>query len=303
MPPPPLQFGTPKALPNESKVGFLNWWQSIMLALSSALAGVVFVVLVQRGAGGGETPTPSVLFRYVPHFLMLFGVLADAFTYQGVYWTGTAAGIFGAIGAPVLERIISGVIGIVSSAFGGAGRRLAGATAAEAAAAAAAASAQAAKDSAPQSFAQDGSYDGCTFAGNSTTTSSVPQMLIVTSTILWYYTVDLIDNRGATGAIGTLISFLALYGAQYVAIKRCITPAGGSTMNGALMGLVYGLVLGGVFYSVMKAFGPQFLPSSVITAVSRGTSGGAVDSNGVALNTNADATLGTGAAPTSCASK
>jgi len=59
--------------------------------------------MVQSGIGVGGAATPNILFRYVPHFLLLFGLLADGFTYQGVYWTGTAAGLTGAVSGKVLD--------------------------------------------------------------------------------------------------------------------------------------------------------------------------------------------------------
>lgn len=274
MPPPPATLPS-GASPDMS--GTLNWWQSILLAGTSALFGVVAVVMAQSGSGA--SPKPQVLFRYVPHFLLLFGILADAFTYQGVYWTSTVVGLSGYAGGPKLEWIIGNVMNAVAYGY----KRSRGASAEDANAAFSA--------PAGKPIAQDGTYDGCTFGGGSPVTVAVPPTLTASSSVMWYYIIDSIDNRGFPSAIGTMVAFMALYGAQVMSIMGCMTNLG----SGAGWGLVYGLIVAGILYSLIKSFGPQFLPSSVVNA---GGSGGPSGTGTGASATGS--TTGTGSTPTSC---
>lgn len=251
--------------------GTLNWWQSILLAGTSALFGVVAVVMAQSGSGA--SPKPQVLFRYVPHFLLLFGILADAFTYQGVYWTSTVVGLSGYFGGGLIDMILGNVMRLLGSI-----RKHAGGPD---------------PPSAPvgKPIAQDGTYDGCTFGGGSPVTVAVPPTLTASSSVMWYYIIDSIDNRGFPSAIGTMVAFMALYGAQVMSIMGCMTNLG----SGAGWGLVYGLIVAGILYSLIKSFGPQFLPSSVVNA---GGSGGPSGTGTGASATGS--TTGTGSTPTSC---
>ena len=264
MPPPPATLPS-GAAPDMS--GTLNWWQSILLAATSALFGVVAVVMAQSGSGTGA-PKPLVLFRYVPHFLLLFGILADAFTYQGVYWTSTVVGISGGLINVIIDKLMR-LLGSIRSRAGGP------------------------PPSAPvgRPITQDGTYDGCTFAGGSPMTVAVPPTLTASSSVMWYYIIDSIDNRGFPSAIGTMVAFMALYGAQVMSIAGCMTNLG----SGAGWGLVYGLIVAGILYSIIKSFGPQFLPSSVVNA---GGSGGPSGTGMGASGTGS--TTGTGSTPTSC---
>jgi hypothetical protein len=205
----------------------------------------------------------------------MFGVLADAFTYQGVYWTSTVAGIAGYFGGGVLDTILNGI----ASMLGKIRTRAGGAPA----------------PSAPvgMPITQDGTYDGCTFQGGSVETLAVPPTLSASSSVMWYFIIDSIDNHGATSAIGSIVAFMGLYGAQVSSITKCITNLG----SGAGWGLVYGLVIAGIFYAIMKSFAPNYLPSSVVNA---GGSGGFSGIGTGSSSTSVASTAGTGAQPTAC---
>ena len=269
MPPPPVSSIDTNAPAS------LNWWQSILLAASSALLGILSVVMAQSGAGG--PPKPQVLFRYVPHFLLLFGILADAFTYQGVYWTSTVVGLAGYFATVPLSAIIDGIAGLLGRAWS----RASGAPAAAPAARVGTA------------ITLDGSYDGCTFQGGSVESVPVPPTLTASSSVMWYFIIDSIDNHGFASALGSIFAFMGLYGAQVSSIKACIT----NFSSGAMWGLIYGLIVAGILYSLIKSFGPQYLPSSVVNAGGSGTAAGA---GGNAAGGATTTTPGTGGAPTGC---
>ena len=276
MPPPPIDVSQPS--------GSLNWWQSIILAGLSALTGVVAVVVVQSGVGGGAAATPALLFRYIPHFLLLFGVLADAFTYQGVYWTGTFAGVMGAVSGYGLDFLISGVMKILTAAFTRAG------------------GAPPPAPPPPVAIPPSGTYDGCNISGETKTTVAVPPTLTMTASVFWFYLIDLIDNLGWTSSLGTILAFLSLYTIQAVSISKCMI----SPTTGPVWGLVYGLLTAGALYAIFKSSSPQYLPSSVVTSLrSGGGGGGGGSSGGGGGQTQSggyrrDDTYGSGKAPTGC---
>jgi hypothetical protein len=112
---------------------------------------------------------------------------------------------------------------------------------------------------------------------------------------MWYYIIDSIDNRGFPSAIGTMVAFMALYGAQVMSIMGCITNLG----SGAGWGLVYGLVIAGILYSIIKSFGAHFLPSSVVNAGGSGGPSGTGTGTGTGAS-GTGSTTGTGSTPTSC---
>ena len=229
-----------------NKMGYLNWWQGLILAVSSAIIGVVAAIYIMMGGSGG-TEGPSwamMLLRFVPHFLMLFGVLADAFTYDGVYWTGTMAGVIAVFVAPLLDMLVSGakelpgklmkakesLPGSGSSGSSKGGRRLRGGA----------------------------DYSGKTMMEDPNAKPGMsPQTLTVTATILSYYIFDLVMNVSVLGAAGAIVAALILYGGQTVAIQE--------TGSAAAISGIYGIAIGGSFYAVMDTWGPRFLPSSVIT--------------------------------------
>ena len=106
----------PSSNPMGLKPGYLNWWQSLILAFACTLAGVI--AAVSATSGGVTLPNGEVsswatdLLKLSPHALMLFGLMADAITYDGVYWTSTIVGLSAMPLHPQLEMIVSG-LGVV----------------------------------------------------------------------------------------------------------------------------------------------------------------------------------------------
>ena len=198
--------------------GFLNWWQGLILAASSALIGVVAAVSVMRpGSGVGNAPGPAmVLLRFVPHFLLLFGVLADAFTYEGVYWTGTMAGLLSIPGAMLLDKASAALLGLFVTATS--------------------------PDAKPQGGGGDDGYPGCNMMDmGGQDGDGVPQTLTVSASI---------------------VSALFLFGGQAAAISSCVKE--GKIFQFAAFSGIYGMIIGGVFFSIMNTWGPSYLPSTVL---------------------------------------
>ncbi len=228
--------------------GLLNWWQGLILAASSALLGVIVTILAKSGSTvpGAAPSWVMLVLRFVPHFLLMFGVLADAFTYEGVYWTGSAVGIaaipLGSLLARAFTQLarIPGLVMGTKQAGGGGGFGMKGGV--------------------------DGLYPGCSLTGLDAT-KGVPETLVITASILSYYIFDLMFNLSVIDAAGAMTVSMFLFGGQAMAISECMESVGSQS---ALAGLS-GLIIGGAAYSVIGYSAPSYLPSNVITG---GVNGG-----------------------------
>lgn len=233
--------------------GLLNWWQGLILAISSAIIGVMGASAVLSGQklpGTGSASWAMMLLRFVPHFLLLFGVLADAFTYEGVYWTGTMVGVLSTLLAPYLDTAVGSIIRVFVP-----DKADTGPVAATASAAAA------------------GEYEGCRLSGPGVS-GAVPQTLTVTASILMYYIFDLCINLSVVDAAGAIVAALVLFGGQAAAIADgCAKDKIGQA---AMFAGLYGLVIGGSSFATISAWAPGYLPSSVLSgsASSNGNPGG-----------------------------
>jgi len=257
--------------------GLLNWWQGLILAASSALIGLVVALFVLKPAGAGAAPNaPSwavQLLRFVPHFLMLFGILADAFTYEGVYWTGTAVGLISTFIGPLISTAIGNLFGAIKAQM-----------------------------RATRGGAEPGEYDGLKMlAMQDPMNSGTPETLIVTASILSYYIFDLITNLSMLDAAGAIVAAALLFGGQAFAIT-------GGSDKAAFSGML-GILIGGCFFGLVTAAAPGFLPSSAIPGSK--TSGAAGGAAGVgragagalgtgALGANTPTAGGPASAPTPC---
>lgn len=256
----------------EQPRGVLNWWQGLILAASSALIGLVAALFILKpGGNSGSAPGwATQLLRFVPHFLMLFGVLADAFTYEGVYWTGTAIGLISTFVGPYISTAVGNLIGAVKTQMattrGGA--------------------------------AGPGEYDGLKMlAMQDMSGTGTPETLIVTASIMSYYIFDLITNLSLVESAGAIVAAAVLYGGQAFAIE------GGA--NKAFASGALGMVIGGAYFGILSASAPGFLPSSVIPGsktgvASRGAGPGRAGGATGALGARTPTAGGPASAPTPC---
>jgi hypothetical protein len=215
--------------------GLLNWWQGLILAASSALIGVVAALFILKGGGTGATKGPGwamQLLRFIPHFLMLFGILADAFTYEGVYWTGTAVGVTSTIVAPYISGGILRLITAIQEQL------------------------SASKSTPTTGGTIPGEYPGLKMLSMSEEATSTPETLIVTASILSYYIFDLVTNLSVLDAAGAIVASLILFGGQMVAIENGTSKA---AYSGAL-----GILIGAGCFGLFSSIAPQFLPSAAI---------------------------------------
>jgi hypothetical protein len=232
--------------------GLLNWWQGLILAVSSAILGVAGAVAIIKGNSSGASTGPSwamMILRFVPHFLLMFGILADAFTYEGVYWTGTMVGIFAIFAGPMLDLVGQGISGVGAKLFG-----------------------KEKTDTVVTPQAGGGEYPGCEIMSEKAVYAGSPQTLTVTASILSYYILDLVTNLSLIDAAGAIVAGMALFAGQVAAISDAACVKDRVAMAAFMAGL-YGIIIGGISFGIIGSFAPNYLPSSVISSNGPGRSG------------------------------
>jgi hypothetical protein len=260
----------------------IPWWAALISALLSA--GLVFLAMSVKMPAPGAVATPSIgaLFTetalFVPHALILFGILADMFTYQGVYSIPSAFGIGSIFINKLLDYFWMGMAAILDR-----GTRLA----------------QAATGT--QQGGSITNYTGCTVQGFDYFKSQYSsQTLVVTATILSYYIFDLAMNKGVASAAASIGMGIALFGLQASSMSsgNCFQETGGMAVT-SLISVANGLIIGGLFFGIMEAYAPQMLPSRGISSIPKvnvtdlkvdSASGKLLDSSGKAWSVLPDGT-------------
>lgn len=279
---PPPTVPAPPAPPPPKDV---PWWGALILAILTAIVSVIGTIYALRGQkpSVGGPPGIGTLFTdtitYLPHILVLFGVLADIFTMAGVYSIPSLVGILSIPAHYGLQFVWTGAQAMVADIYKLATTAPAG-------------------DPTPPSGPRPGSvlgsttggainnYSGCEIQGfESLKSPFAPQGLVVTSTIFWYYLLDLLMNRNILDGVGTIVTFVIFIAFQVFELKSCEDLAGSVAIK-TLISLIEGIIIGGVGYSVVQMYAPNRLPSSVLpqgpsaASLTTNASGELVDSSG-----------------------
>ena len=257
----------PNPNPLDLKPGYLNWWQSLLLAFSCTLVGLIAAYSAMSGVGVGGVPDVSWgrdLLKLTPHALLLFGLMADAITYTGVYWTSTIVGLSAAGLHSTLETITNSFIMLLGNIF----KNIMSATGTGSTPAATPAASPTSGGGVKMSGG--GEYNGCTVTG----VEGIPdgfrtaQTLVVTVSVISYFFFDLWFNRGILNGLGTLVVGILLLIGQAMAISStCFSAADEkkrTITSGVLYAMLFGTMIGSGFYSFFQAFYPMYLPSTVI---------------------------------------
>ena len=238
------------------KPGYLNWWQSLLLAFACTLAGVIAAVMATTqqfdASGAAVSSWVNDLLKLVPHALMLFGIMADAITYNGVYWTSTIVGLSAMPLHGQLEYIINGLVILFEKMMAGISGPSPG-------------------DTTPKkgggSMRGGSDFTGCGIMGGTIEKEHrTAQSLVVTASIISYFFMDLWLNRGIINALGVLTLGILLMGGQAMVISDCFkgfTPEKSLTA-GVLYAMVFGVIIGGAYFAFFQSFYPMYLPSTVI---------------------------------------
>ena len=277
--------------PLDLKAGYLNWWQSLLLAFSCTLTGLIGAYSAMTGMGavgdtGQKASWAKDLLKLTPHALLLFGLMADAITYDGVYWTSTIVGLSAAGLHSSLEYLMdsllnfwSNFMGLAKKAKGAIDKARGVAAPAEPVAAAVAAVAAVA----PPSTGTE--YNGCTVTGETMMKPGdrTAQTLVVTAAVISYLFMDIWFNRGIMNGIGTLVLGTLLFAGQAMSIQPTCFPESDtkrSLTSGVLYGMLYGTIVGGSFYAFFQGLYPMYLPSTVIPIQNWASQAASISSTG-----------------------
>lgn len=265
------------------------WWSVLVTAMVFSVVSVIATVVIMNSglkAPGGTFQMPSAgglaldTLVYMPHIILLFGVLADMFTYDGVWSIPSLIGVLSIFVNFVFRYFWVGLDEIWKTAGDVAKKGMSGPTT------------QATPSGAPfpvnigmNKGGAKGSfgttYDGCSVQGfESLASEYAPQTLVVTATVFSYYCFDLIQNRGWINSIAAVTAFILTYIGQ-VAIIATTNAGGGcevpgktpySAISQGIRALAEGMLFGGTSYGIVKTYYPTRLPSSTVSPFPRKTS-------------------------------
>jgi hypothetical protein len=219
------------------------------------------------GEGSFAMPSAAAILvdtiSYIPHIILLFGVLADMFTYEGVYSIPSLIGILSIFVNYIFKYFWIGLDSLIGSAknTAGIGQR----------------PAQGGKRGGATPGTWFTNYDGCNVQGFEGFGSRfAPQTLVVTATVFSYYIFDLIKNRGWMSSLAAILTGSILFLAEALIIGTCPTtgPDAGradepGAVGKAIRALAEGITFGGTSYAVVQTYYPQRLPSSILSPFPR----------------------------------
>jgi hypothetical protein len=252
------------------------WWSHIITIFVTAVISVLGTVYASGGlkapSGGVGFPGLSIAIdtiTYMPHIILLFGVLADMITYDGVWSIPSFVGLLSIPANWLMQYFWKGLQALFSK-----GKDLARmGSQPQPPAANPFGQAQTAGSLQPGSFFKN--YDGCSVQGlEFLKTEFAPQTLVVTATVFFYYIFDLIRNRGWVNSAATIVTFFLVYGAQVAVLQ--MTADNGQCGEGdyphlsqALMAFFEGILFGGSAYGIVQTYYPTRLPSSTVSPFPR----------------------------------
>ena len=264
-------------MPSEETSDTLAWSLPVTAVLTAVVSVVATIYAMRTTTAPPGVKLPSALgslvkdtLTYIPHILLLFGVLADMFTYQGVY---SIASLVGLLSIPlnwVMSYFWSGVSEVISKVYEVIQWRRSGAP--MMASNPRANLPTVVRGGAVGDYFRD--YDGCTVQGFGWAQSKyAPQTLVVTATVFSYYMFDLIVNKGWASAAGTISLFLVLFIAETMVIGRCVVANDDEPgmIAKAIASFTEGLLFGGIAYATVQSVEPTRLPSSLISSIPRRT--------------------------------
>jgi hypothetical protein len=241
------------------------WWASLIAVFFTAAVSILGTAYALGALKGATTDTklpPAASFvvdtiTYFPHILLLFGVLADMITYDGVWSIPSLVGILSIFANFLMKYFWIGIQSFVTTSkevVVNIGKdksvpppQVAGAG--------------------PGSFFQN--YDGCSVQGfEYFATEFAPQTLVVTATVFCYYIFDLVRNRGWLNSLAAILVFASVFIGQVAILSTCGNSPYSGTLQ-AMMSLFEGIVFGGSAYGIVQTYYPTRLPTSTISPFPR----------------------------------
>lgn len=270
------------------------WWSNLLAVVITFVVTLVGTVYAITSSGARGVPGPpsgiGAFFKdtlvYIPHALLLYGVIADMLTNEGVYSIGSLVGVLSLFVHFLFKFVWKGTFEVIDKVISTLTKKpdespaqkpftMAGPRPGSVAEAIANAGTSPQKGGAKAGsfFA---SYTGCDIQGFEWAHSPyAPQSLVIIATIFSYYGFDLIKNRGASNSIATIVLGLAFFFTQLFLAGDCTLPTDPqppvSKWYQAILSAAEGLFTGGISYSVVQMYFPNRLPSSTISPFPRMT--------------------------------
>ena len=247
------------------------WWAVLVAVMATAVVSVVATVYAMRSGASvpgmpSGMPAGASIFvdtlTYMPHIVLLFGVLADMFTYDGVWSIPSLVGVLSIPANYLMQFFWKGL----EELWG---------TAKKVAATGTRPTTQPLTGGAVEPGQFFRAYDGCSVQGfESLATQYAPQTLVVTATVFCYYIFDTVRNRGATNAAAAIVMFSVIFLGQVGIISmtndgNCAPESPYGHFTRAMMALFEGIVFGGSAYGIVQTYYPTRLPSSTISPFPR----------------------------------
>jgi hypothetical protein len=242
------------------------WWATLIAMFVTAAVTAYFMSpgMLPNGALPSEIPGAGIAvdtIMYMPHIVLLFGVLGDMFTYDGVWSIPSLVGILSIFLNYLMQYFWKGLQEFWRSANENRNPLPPPPPPA----------AMAAKGGAvmPGSFYKK--YDGCSVQGfESLKTEFAPQTLVITATVFCYFIFDIVRNRGWMNGLASILGFASVFLLQFGVLKMaggCGSPYGDTASAG--MALFEGIVFGGSAYGIVQTYYPERLPSSTVSPFPR----------------------------------
>jgi hypothetical protein len=258
---------------------------SIVVTLIVTGLGVYYSMLPSKQATGFSAGSIAyVVLTYIPHIMLLFGVLADMFTYEGVYSIPSLVGLLSIFVNYIFQYFWKGLDDIVKMASNlnkkgpppappkpGQGTTTSTTTATTPGPGTPGIPTGLPTPKTVEKITYGGAttitYDGCNVQGFEGLKSPyAPQTLVVTATVFFYYIFDLLNNRGLINSLASiLIGSMLFIGEAF--IIDCYNNTG--VVASALRALVEGAFFGGTAYTIVQTYYPARLPSAAISPFPR----------------------------------
>lgn len=196
---------------------------------------------------GGIQEFSYTMVLFLPHILMVFGFIADALSQDFRYSIPSIAGFLSIF----FNWGLGMAIAKMSSSM-----------------------------SAPPPIVGGGS--GCFIPGFDSFVSNYSSApLVVTFTIMFYYVIDLLQNRGFFQSIATIIAMISFVASQFWILKNNGCFAGFSSVGVPLAtSCLIGLLFGGSAYGLIWGVAPDRLPSRIFAVSASAPTATATKSSG-----------------------
>lgn len=262
------------------------WWSNLLAVLITfvvTLVGTVYYLSSDRDMPGRPPTGLGTFFKdtlvYMPHALLLYGVIADMLTNEGVYSIGSLVGIVSLLVHIIFKFIWKGTFEVIDKVMKALMKP------SEAAAVNPRANKPTVVGATPPAVVRGGAppgnffrtYNGCDIQGLPEVFHSpyAPQTLVVIASIFSYYAFDLVKNRGMKNAATTIGLGFVFFMTQVFLAGDCTLPTDPLPATNkwyqAILAASEGLFTGGISYSVVQMYFPERLPSSTISPFPRMT--------------------------------